>query len=334
VTLPSAEVQLRGLVGGRINVLYRAKPPASPPDDPASIYRTIVRQELAVSATPTRVILIRTVIYHRHPKCRDGPVKCGIPERYEPWSAQLLAGGLRSPFRVVTAADRAKDRCAALPDAVAAWRATAVYAAEPAPNCRPAGRAGALIRVSLVGAPRPSVLVRTADARVAGLAYAGRYVAWSETREGTCPCTRVLVRDVRKRGQRLVAAGDRTAHDLQLQPDGALVLVDDVVRKFAGTCGRDEVGYVVPGARRARFLGRPVYQLGGFARNRVVYVGAPPSTCSGSTLQLYLQELGGRARVLRELGRTSLTGIDYDGRLLATATAVGLEDTVVRIERR
>jgi hypothetical protein len=298
------------------------------------MYRTIVRQELTVRATPTRVVVIRKVIYHRHPKCRDGPVKCGIPERYEPWSAQVLAGGLRSPFRVVAAADRGKDTCVPLPDDVAAWRTTAVYAAEPVTTCGPGGRAGSLVRVSLVGAPRRSVLARLVDTQVMGLAYAGRYVAWSEAREGRCPCDRVVVRDLRNDSLRVVVAGDRTAHDLRLQPDGSLVLVDDVVRRFAGTtCGRDEVGYVGPGKRRARFLGRPAYQLGGFARNRMVYVGAPPSTCSGAPLQLYLQEVGGRTRVLRTLERTYLTGIDYDGRLLATATAVNAEDTLVRVER-
>jgi hypothetical protein len=105
------------------------------------------------------------------------------------------------------------------------------------------------------------------------------------------------------------------------------------VRKFGGTtCGRDEVGYVAPGRRRTHFLGRPAYRLGGFARNRVVYVGTSANTCFGSDFRLYLHELGGRTRVLRTLNPTYLTGIDYDGRLLATATAVDA-DTVVRVER-
>jgi hypothetical protein len=260
-------------------------------------------------------------------------VKCGVPELIEPQFAEVLAGGLRSTFRVVAKADRRKDACAPLPVDLDAAQRSAVYASEPAARCpRLAGRVSLIVKISLVGSPRPRLLDRLVDVHVTSVAYAGRYVAWSEFREGLCPCAPVVLRDLRTQKKTQIWAGKTMAHDLALQPSGKLVFVGAVTRKLGRTrCGRDEVAYVARPGLAPRFLGRPVVQFGGFAAGRVVYVANPAPTCVGAPLELVVQKLNGKAVVLRAL-RQALAGIDFDGRLLATATPVGA-DTVVRVER-
>jgi hypothetical protein len=333
VALADGEVQLRGLINGRIRVLYRAGLPKAPPDDPSSAFRTIVHQSLSVFGTSTNVALIRRVDYVRHPKCRDGPVKCGAPELVEPQSAEVLAGGLRSTFRVVARADRRQDACAPLPVDLDAAQRSAVYASEAATRCpQQAGRVSLIVKISLAGNPRPRLLDRLVDVHIMGVAYAGRYVAWSEFHEGRCPCASIVLRDLRTGRKIRISSRNFTGHDPALQPDGKLVFVGGVTRKLGQTvCGRDEVAFVARGGHAPRFLGRPFVQLGGFAAGRVAYVANPPNTCVGTPLQLVIQSLNGRAVVLRGLQQV-LAGIDFDGRRLATATPVGA-DTLVRVER-
>ncbi|HEX9381063.1 MAG TPA: hypothetical protein VF891_06160 [Gaiellaceae bacterium] len=333
---PAGELQLRGLAGTVVRTLYRAKLPPVPPDASSPSFRTTVQQSLELlDGTPTRAAFIRRVSLVRTPKCADSTPPCEMPVQMEPLFAEVVAGRVSSGFRVIAVGNRSHHPCASLPVQLDAWGRTAVYAAEPAavPACRRLhGRVTSIVKVSLVGRPRPQVLARLVDAQVAGLAYAGRYVAWSATRDGRCPCSSVVRLDLRT-GKRVRISADNSAHDLALQPDGELVFVGNVVRKLGSTtCGRDEVGYVALGRTKARFLGRPAQQLGGFAGGRIVYVGNPPATCVGVPLVLLAASVPtGTTRTLRALDQ-GLAGIDFDGRLLATATPVG-SDTLVRVER-
>jgi hypothetical protein len=333
---PTGELQLRGLVGRVVRTLYRAKLPPVPPDASSASFSTTVQQSLeSLDGTPTRAAFIRRVSLVHTPKCADSTPPCEMPVQMEPLFAQVVAGRVSSGFRVTAAGNRSHHPCASLPVHLDAWGRTAVYATEPAPvpACRRLGRrVTSIVKVSLVGRARPQVLARLVDSQVVGLAYAGRYVAWSATRDGRCPCSSVVRLDLTT-GKRVRISVGNSAHDLALQRDGELVFIGNVVRKLGGTtCGRDELGYVAVGRTKPRFLGRPAQQLGGFAASRIVYVGNPPATCVGVPLILLAASVPqGVTRTLRALDQ-GLAGLDFDGRLLATATPVG-SDTLVRVER-
>jgi len=272
---PAGELQLRGLAGRVVRTLYRAKLPPVPPDASSPSFRTTVQQSLELlDGTPTRAAFIRRVSLVHTPKCAESTPPCEMPVQMEQLFAQVLAGRVRSGFRVIAVGNRSHHPCASLPVQLDAWGRTAVYAAEPAavPACRRLhGRVTSIVKVSLVGRPRPQVLARLVDAQVAGLAYAGRYVAWSATRDGRCPCSSVVRLDLRT-GKRVRISAGNSVHDLALQPDGELVFVGNVVRKLGGTtCGRDEVGY-------ARSAGRLRGSSGARPSSSAVSPGAESST--------------------------------------------------------
>ncbi len=334
VTTRDGSVELRMLGPNGIRRLYGAKLPPAPPDEPSSFFRTKVVQEMvSLSSSANRVAFIRRASLLKIPRCGDATPPCLAPVQTEPLFAQVVVGTAEGRFRVVAAGDRRRQaRCTALPTAVAVSGGNIVYSAEPAsaPACpRLDGNVTRIMKVSVAGRRSAEVVAQLREARVSHVAYAGRFVAWSESREGRCPCAWVVRRDLATRRQVRLPQGNGVGA-VALDRDGGFVFVGDVQRAL-GTleCRRAELAYVPVGGRRPRFLGRPAYALGGFARSRVVYVGGNADDCTGSNPTLLLQGVRGKARTLGP--GAQVLAVAYDGKTLATATADGL-DTVLRVE--
>jgi hypothetical protein len=254
------------------------------------------------------------------------------PDLIEPFSVDVVVGNTQSNVRRVAFATRAGDLCRPIPTALDLWRDTLVYAeAVYGASCpRIQDRAGRIVLLSsLHGSTQRLVLARTQGVSQS-VAIAGRYVAWAAEWEGACPCAaltlydRIARRTILRLPQRLAGVSK-----LELQPDGKLAFVGMVSR---GGCGRAEVGYLLRRSRVPRYLGRPQYQLGGFARNRVVYVAGPRSDCSGANLRLVVTRLGSGTRTLRRLSRNNgvvfqLVALDFDGFRVAYAGAKPLPST-------
>lgn len=331
-------VRLMTLKGKRTQILYAARKPNLPPSVEKAAYRVRIFQEIAsLEASGPRLAFLREVKLHYTPRCRDAVPPCMAPELIEPFSADVVVGSTERNFTRVAFASRAGDPCRPIPTALDIWRSAVVYAqAVVGPSCpRIRDRASEIVLLSSFrSGTRRSVLARTQGVHQSDVTIAGRYVAWAEQWEGKCPCAaltiydRVERRTILRLPQRLGAVSN-----LELQPDGKLAFVGTVSRDG---CGRAEVGYLLPRTRGPRYLGRPQYQLGGFARNRVVYVAGPRSDCSGANLRLVVTRLGGGTRSLRRLSGKGgvvfeLVALDFDGLRVAYAGAQPLPSTSLQL---